>query len=58
MHVYDISPKFFLELGMFQKSCRENQNTCLCLIIFSKNHAVYEIMWENMVEPDRPLMTV
>jgi len=25
---------------------------------FSKNHAVYGIMWENMVEPDRPQMTV
>jgi hypothetical protein len=50
-------PKFILELGMFQKSHRENQNTCLCSIIFSKNLAVYEIMWENMVEPDGSQMT-
>ena len=23
----------------------------------SKNHFVYEIMWKNTVEPDRPQMT-
>jgi hypothetical protein len=26
----------------------------LCSIIFLQNHAVYKIVWENMVEPDRP----
>ena len=25
---------------------------------FSKNHAVYEITWKNMVEPERPQMTI
>jgi hypothetical protein len=25
---------------------------------FSENHTVYEIMWENTVQPDRPLMAV
>jgi hypothetical protein len=25
---------------------------------FPENRAVYEIMWKNIVEPDRPLMTV
>jgi len=25
---------------------------------FSKNHAVYEIMWKNMVEPDRPQVAI
>jgi hypothetical protein len=25
---------------------------------FSKNHAIYEIMWENMIQPDRPQMTI
>jgi hypothetical protein len=25
---------------------------------FSENHAVYEIMWKNTVEPDRPQMAV
>jgi hypothetical protein len=26
----------------------------LCPIIFPKNRVVYEIMWKNFVEPDRP----
>jgi hypothetical protein len=25
---------------------------------FSENRAVYEIMWENMVQPDRPQMAI
>jgi hypothetical protein len=30
----------------------------LCIkIFFFETRAVYEIMWENMVERDRPLMT-
>jgi hypothetical protein len=28
-------------------------------VVFSpENHGVYEITWKNMVEPDRPQMTV
>jgi hypothetical protein len=27
-------------------------------VFFSENRAVYEIMWKNMVEPDRPQMTI
>jgi len=26
--------------------------------IFFKNHTVYEIMWKNIVEPERPQMAV
>ena len=37
------------------KSCTENQNTHFVFSnFFSENRAVYEIMWKNMVEPDRP----
>jgi hypothetical protein len=25
---------------------------------FSENRAVYEILWQNMVDPDRPQMTI
>jgi hypothetical protein len=25
---------------------------------FSDNHAVYEIMWKNIVDADRPQMTI
>jgi len=30
----------------------------LCSVTFSENHVVYEIMWKNMVELDRPQMTI
>jgi hypothetical protein len=43
------------------KSCRENQNTHFMfsnLLFFSENHVIYEIMWENVVEPDRPQTTI
>jgi len=36
---------------------REYQNTfCVQYFSFSDNRAVYERMWENIVEPDRPKM--
>jgi len=41
------------------KSCRENHNTHFVFKnFFSKNCVSYEIMWENVVEPARPQMTV
>jgi hypothetical protein len=39
------------------KSFTGNQNS-LCSILLSENPAVYEITWKNMVEPDRPQMTI
>jgi hypothetical protein len=27
-------------------------------IIFFEDHAVYEIMWKNVVEPSRPQLTI
>jgi hypothetical protein len=40
---------------MFQ---RENQNTNLmCNFLSPENRAVYDMMWENMVQTDRPQMT-
>jgi len=30
----------------------------LCSVTFSENRAVYEIIWRNMVEPDRPQLTM
>jgi len=26
--------------------------------VFSENRTIYEIMWKNIVEPDRPQMTI
>jgi hypothetical protein len=45
---------------MFQKeSCSENENTRFMFNkSFSENRAVYEIMWKNMVEPDKTQMTI
>jgi hypothetical protein len=43
------------------KSRTENQNTRFIFsnfFFFLENRAVYEIMWKNIVEPDRPQMTV
>jgi len=40
------------------KSCTENQNThFVSNNFFYINRAVFEIMWENAVQPDRPQMT-
>jgi hypothetical protein len=39
------------------KSCRKNQNT-FHVEIFFQNQAVYKILWKNMVEPERPQMTM
>jgi hypothetical protein len=39
--------------------CRANLDThFMSEIFFPENRAVYEIMWENMVETDRPEMAV
>ena len=41
------------------KRCRENQNTHFVFSnFFFENRAVYEIMWESTVEPDRPQTTI
>jgi len=45
--------------NILDKSCGENQNTHFTFIKFSKNHAIYEIMWKYIyVRPDRPQMIV
>jgi len=40
------------------KICRENQNTHFTFSEFLKNCAIYEIIYKNMVEPDRPQIIV
>jgi hypothetical protein len=51
-----------IRLGMrnvSDQSCRGSQNTQFMFKnFFSENHAIYQIMWENTVEPDRPQMTI
>jgi len=43
-----------------KKNRRENQNTHFVFnnFFFSENCAIYEIMWKNLVEPDRPKMAI
>jgi hypothetical protein len=43
--------------GVPDKDCRRNQNTYFS-IFFLEKLIVYEIMWKNMVELDRPQMTI
>jgi len=42
--------------------CRENQNTQQFVFNTPHHHpqknAIYEIVWKNIAEPDRPQMTV
>ena len=42
------------------KSCRENQRKHFMFnnFLFFENRAVYEIMWKNIVGPDRPQVTI
>ena len=49
--------EFFLEWKMFQtKVVEKNKN--ISFWIFLQSRAVYEIMWKNMVKPDRPQITI
>jgi hypothetical protein len=41
-----------------QKVVEKNQITFYVQQLFLKNCAIYEIMWEKMVEQDRPQTTV
>jgi hypothetical protein len=44
---------------MFQTKFLEKIKTqILCSKTFSENRAVYEIMGKNVVQPDRPHMTI
>jgi hypothetical protein len=45
--------------NFWDKSFRENQNTLFIFENFySKNHAIYDVMWKNVVQLDRLQKTV
>jgi hypothetical protein len=51
--------QFFLESEMFQTRVVEKLKTHnLCPKTFFENRVFYEIMWKNIVEPDKPQMTI
>jgi len=59
IHFRSYFAHFFYNKNISHKICREIQNTHFMFSnIFSKNRAVYEIMWKNTVELDRPQMTI
>jgi hypothetical protein len=41
-----------------RKKVAEEKTHILCSITFSENRAIYEMMWKNMVEPERPQITI
>jgi len=41
-----------------KKNCRRNQNKHSIFIFFFENRAIYEIMWKNIVEPDKSHVTI
>jgi hypothetical protein len=53
-------PQFFLEQEIFRTKFVEKVEThILCSeTFFPKIRAVYEVMWKNMVGPDRPQMAI
>ena len=54
------SPWVILRIGNFSdRICRENQNAHFSFkFFFFENLAVYEIMWQNVIESDRPQLTI
>ena len=50
--------EFFVEWEMFQTKVVEKIKTYILCSVFFLNRAVYEIMWKNNVEPDRPKVTI
>ena len=42
---------------MFHKAVEKTKTQIFCSIKFKKKNAVNEIMWKNIVQPDRPQMT-
>jgi hypothetical protein len=55
-----ISRSFLLRVGsVSERSCTGNQITHFIFnTFFFKNHGVYEIMWKNIVQPDRPQISM
>jgi hypothetical protein len=47
---------FLRRNNIWDRSCRESQNTHFMFNSGFLNRGIYEIKWKNMVEPDRPQM--
>ena len=51
--------EFFSEWGLLQTEVvQKTKSHIFCSITSSKNRAIYETMWKNMVQPDKPQMEI
>ena len=58
-HFWKYLPRLFLERKTLQtKVVQKIKTRILCSTTFSENRAVYETMWKNVVQLDRPRMTI
>ena len=58
---YTFSPylaQFSLEWQILKKNVEEIKTRILCSVTFFERRTVYEIMWKNIVEPERPQFTM
>jgi len=54
-----VSHRVFLKIrNISGRRCGENENTHFMLNKFSENCAIYEIMWKNMIQPEKEQMTI
>jgi len=53
-----ISRRILRTRNVSERSCRKTQNTHFKFNFFFSKSSIYEIMWKNMVEPERLQMTI
>jgi hypothetical protein len=58
VHLWSYLSQFFSEWEMFQTVLGKIKTHILYSITFFENRTVYEIMWKNIVDPDRTQMTL
>ena len=59
MYIFDhISLNSYRMRNIADKHCRETQDTFYVQKYFPENRTVYEIIWRNMTEPERPQMAI
>jgi type IV secretory pathway VirB3-like protein len=57
-HTFMISRSLLLRMRNVLNKCVEQITHSMFNILFFENHAFYEIMFKNVVQPHRPQMTI
>ena len=58
MYIYDILLNSSYNENVSEKKLQiESKHVLYSIIFFPKKRAVYDIMWKNVIEPERPQMT-